>query len=515
MVDFSFRVLQFPRYPEIAIRHLTGLLNSTSSGDRGLKSLQIPPQIPQYKETNIRKIDELIDDILNYQGAGFSEIEWIYCLYCKEEWDRNHQELGMISASYIWKVAIENDWLRNCLFWRLALYFDRPEFEKTKYLPRSLANTFTDGKSELENVAPLSIQTLECLRSYRSEDLTKLSLDNVQTPRNLLASCYLPLHLSIVNEALNAVGEIFVRFVQSKNCDRPQQEWLLDCLTEMSHHQQLEAVTTLLSQLSTRQGQQLETILNWLQNNYGPYTPRSHWNELSDNGQSALMKWLGALNYNYFRELVDLLLERLNLPEWEQKQLKKRKKFWSHYSDRFKRIRILLPPSSIETLGKVLSHQNISVIREDASKETEVCIFDFGDWAIAEFFRGEGSETRIFKTSSKPEIKRFLFESTDLSLKQIRCLGGEVLDHKFLWQYYSEQTLRSLNLYMNEGTRLVKGLPPGENQYNPERGLPEPNLKKQQERQHKLKQWQDEIKRIEREAKARFKEEELLHKYKK
>lgn len=215
----------------------------------------------------------------------------------------------------------------------------------------------------------------------------------------------------------------------------------------MPEKHQLHGVEYLLTKVPKKVAGQFSNLVNWVQQHYGITSPNTRWSELSQKAKTALQDWLGALSYSYFVTLVKILLDKLDLPDWERNQLRSRRGFWSNYIARFERIRILLPQSSQkaikEAIGSEFEHQDISILEEDGSEPTEVCIFDFGDCCIVEFFRGPGSETRVFNVQDYPKIKTKLFESPTLSLKRLRCLGGEVHDHKFLWQGYCEKLLRN------------------------------------------------------------------------
>jgi hypothetical protein len=239
-------------------------------------------------------------------------------------------------------------------------------------------------------------------------------------------------------------------------------------------------------------------LATWISQNYGSGVINSRWNELSSTAKNALKKWIGAVNYRDFQKLVDVILKKLYLQEYEAKRLRNRKEFWANYSDRFERIRILLPQSSVKVLENSFADQDISILIEDGSSPTEVCIFDFGEWFIVEFFRGNGSETRLFKNDSIVEKK--LFHSHELSVKRLRCLGGEIHDHAFIWQYYCEQWLRKKNIFPNQGITRFLGLSFLYNQYSLQQGLPEPSWENKQQRSYRLEQWQREINRLEQEA---------------
>ncbi len=131
----------------------------------------------------------------------------------------------------------------------------------------------------------------------------------------------------------------------------------------------------------------------------------------------------------------------------------------------------------------ILKKYPIVLLQEDGSDITEVCIFDFGEWLVVEFFRGRGSETRLFPNNHRNQ--QVLFGNSNLSAKRIRYLGGEAHDHKYLWQVLCREWLQEKGIQPNPGTL------PG--------GKPTPD--KFRQRQNKLEQWNHEIEQLEQEAK--------------
>ena len=167
--------------------------------------------------------------------------------------------------------------------------------------------------------------------------------------------------------------------------------------------------------------------------------------------------------------------------------------------DRFERIRILLPQSSVNILGSHLNHQDVEILQQDGSDPTEVCIFDFGAWFVVEFFRGNGSETRLFTRDIETEQQLF---NSQLSIKKLRCLGlnRPIHDHVFCWQYFCERWLKQHDILPNQGTTHFKGVPYKYSRYSELTGLPEPTFENKRQRDRKLQYWREEIARFEREA---------------
>ena len=265
----------------------------------------------------------------------------------------------------------------------------------------------------------------------------------------------------------------------------------------------ISQVELLLTQVNPKIGAESPELINWLRQHYGSAVSNSRWNELSLEAKAAMRKWLGAVSYQDFQRLVSLILNRVHLADWERNRLERRSEFWSNYSDRFERIRILLPQSSVNILGNYLNNQDVNILLEDGSDPTEVCIFDFGDWFLVEFFRGNGSETRIFEKNAETEQQLF---NSQLSIKKLRYLGLNNLihDHVICWQYFCEEWLRQKNILPNKGTEYFKGLPYKYSKYNTQTGLPKPSPEKLRKRDRSLERWKQDIARLEREAKEYF-----------
>ncbi|MBD0264223.1 MAG: hypothetical protein ICV78_16285, partial [Tolypothrix sp. Co-bin9] len=46
-----------------------------------------------------------------------SQLEWVYCIYAKAQWDRENPNRRDETSHVIWKVAINNSWLQDELLW--------------------------------------------------------------------------------------------------------------------------------------------------------------------------------------------------------------------------------------------------------------------------------------------------------------------------------------------------------------------------------------------------------------
>ena len=101
---------------------------------------------------------------------------------------------------------------------------------------------------------------------------------------------------------------------------------------------------------------------------------------------------------------------------------------------------------------------------------------------VVEFFPGKGSETRLFPNNNRNQ--QILFGNSGLSVKRIRCLGGDRHDHVYLWQYYCREWLQENGIYTNPGTKPYTA----------------PTSSQLQDRDRKFKKWKHEIEILEKEA---------------
>jgi hypothetical protein len=538
-MNFNFRPLELPPLPQPKAQELIDLVNET--GESGpIAPPQLPPGVPPNQAKPRRSMDEILADIEKGTGEQVTILEWVYLFYAKETWDEQQgSDRAKSTSAAIWKFALSDEKIKDRLFWRLAIYYsqgnqnqrrtkkrpvlknlessensevesDREKVEQSKIsdrpvLPLSLVHRFPDFASEFKKTDLLPVDILLALVDNQGDrQIASWSFQNLITPKKLLEKAGLPKSLGSKPGIFSWIIKSFINTGNNRNLK--QANLLINCLEDMASEPQLQGVEYLLTTVEKEIAGNFHNLVNWVRENYGISAPYSRWEELSLPAKIAFQNWIGALNYGYFLKLVNLLLDQLTIENWERNQLERRRDFWSNYSDRFERIRILLPPSSQQAIigiGSEVEHQDISLLDEDGSAPTEVCIFDFGHCCIVEFFRGPGSETRVFDSSIYPSIKTQLFDAPQLSLKRLRYLGGEVHDHRYLWQVHCERLLKTRNIHPNEGTQYFKGLHFPHNQYDPETGLPTPSFSEQEERNRKLEMWQREMREI-KEAARQF-----------
>ena len=496
------------------------------ASDKISRELLKAPNIPKVETPPPRPINDIISCIQNEQTEQLTQLDWVYCLYTKTQWDIQNPEKSRETSQAIWQAAKTNEWLKSRLFWRIALHYSEGAKLKenstvsmsssfrlyTSYKPDSASGekasayslsppSLLEGFSEFANNSTgndrLPIQIIKVLNQEQTAyNLAKLSWQYLRTPPDFLEYAGLPRWLKEGKIALDFAAEIFAKNQVSGN---PEVEWLLRCLKQMSPQQQLVAVEELLKKISGETITRLPKLIEWLQEQYSKSDNNGKWHQLSDAAKAALSRWIGTVNYGYFQQLVDLLVRKVNLLEQERRKFEEKRDFWANYSDRIQRIRLLLPQSSVTSLGYQLQI-NVDILAEGGSEPTEICIFDLGNYYIIEFLRGTGGEARLIPRTSQMEL--LLFYPTKLSVKKLRSLGGEVCDRAFKWQPHCQRWLAQKNIRPNAGTEYFKGLPKHQGKYDPNKGLPLPEAKEQKEREAQLKQWQRQMERLEREAKS-------------
>ena len=490
-MNIQFRKLHLPSLPKVNARALMKL--AEDSENSGLQPPSLPAGVPNNQIVSRSNLDEIIQDIENNRLENITPLEWLHCIYNKDKWDANNIERSRSTSEAIWKAAEQNSWLKQKLFWNLVLNYDNK-----KTLASSLVESYSAFSPQNSRDKKI-LSIIEALNTEHSAvKIVQICLVEELTPNKLFSHYQLPSKISIIEKCLYCVVYVFSKVTYLNN---ELIVWLLRCFEKMNQQQQVAAVEELLIKVDPRVGSQYPELISWLQINYGSSVFYSRWNELSAEAKSVMRKWLGAVSYQDFQRLVNLVLERVHLESKEYNRLKSRSGFWSNYSDRFERIRILLPQSSVNILGNYLNHRDVEILQEDGSDLTEVCIFDFGNWFVVEFFRGDGSETRIFPKN--PKTERQLFNSP-LSIKKLRCLGldNPIHDHLYCWQYFCERWLKERNILPDGGTTRFKGVPARFSKYTIERGLPEPSPENVIERDRQLVRWRQNMNLLEQEARG-------------
>lgn len=449
-----------------------------------------------------RSLEEIMADLESGQISTISSLEWIYIMIHKNDWDQavstNRAEN---TSKLLWKVAEKNGSLLSHLVWMLGMSYSTPNL-----LADSIIETVDFAK--LQTLISLdTVRILKWLSEFNYVRIAQEACSRKMLPESLLESVKVP----VTQKAVTAIFNNVVKGFQQSNLNESQAgRWLCQCLESMPDSLELQQVNQLLLEVSHTVGNSQPYLVEWLRQRYWHRSPGSRWNQLSRETQNSLRMWIHAASWQDFKNLVNAISKQLNQEisnyqenshqfrkiKKEINQLKRRQEFWSNYSTRFERLRVLVPANSQKFISDEIK-RDIDVLVEDNSDPTEVCIFDFGDKYIIEFFRGRGSEIRFLSGQLNPRVEDYLFANKNLSICSLRKLGGEIHDHAYVWQAYAEKWLRERKILPNEGIRHWQGLNRSYGQYHPQRGLPMPNLEKANQHEEQVQKWMRTMRRIE------------------
>lgn len=95
-----------------------------------------------------RKVDKIIEDIIEEKIEDIAASEWLYCLYKKPSWDHQHPDQAIPSAISIWEMTGRIPWMRQRLYRYLILALDT---EEMGYLAPSMIKAFDSSFLPPEN----------------------------------------------------------------------------------------------------------------------------------------------------------------------------------------------------------------------------------------------------------------------------------------------------------------------------------------------------------------------------
>jgi hypothetical protein len=450
----------------------------------------------------IPELDHIFKKVAQGQGNALSALECLWCVLKKEEWDevRSLNEANSTSKQ-LWIEAVNNKLLRYYLLRGYLRHFVENQTFATSLIDSF--NTFKNNLSDNEYIADLI------------DAVSEINLPS-KIIYSVVTKCYqwdLGKHelLKILweNTGINTVDldEFTITVakffnISSHNSDFKHDtdkvsldDWLIKCLNQELDisNKQAKAVENILIDVRKEDASQYPSFIDWLKFHYQKGDRAKY---LSESARRKLSELIGAINFSDFENLIKLVAKSLpnmygNKTNPQINQLFKRSYFWQNYSDKFSQVRIFIPSTSERIVGNSLYNQYTVLQMDYRSEPTEICIFDFNSCLIVEFFRGKDSEIRLFPCDRYPHIRQILFERNDLSIFDIRRLGGEIHDHIYLWQSNCERWLDKHGISPNLGLSIFKVDKNQEYPYNISRGM-DSKISSEQlaERNRKLSYWQ-------------------------
>lgn len=390
------------------------------------------------------------------QVADFRFAEWILALKILRSLERIEpaldpaaREAAYFACRQAWQLAADKAGVRMVLIRNIVKHLVDPKHE----IPECLDLTVKDAPVSRSKALKLGIEVINALQNGNQEGLkriVRLSREDQTPVRTFLGRHGCPRNSYPVARAMSLVCREFI----SNGRSRSDEVWLVDCLTEMPPPVQRKAVAELLAAISPEKAGGFPHLVMWLKDRYKVLASGS--DELPPSLIDRLRGWVGAVNFKDFEQIVRSLvasglLDSSSSPgrSSEVDKMWRRYAFWSNYRTRFERLRILLPESSRRYFPvEQFSASEVAILDVDTSRETEICIFDFGMLIVVEFFRE--TET-IFVKHPSNSLRHDLFDRPRLSPNIIRyfCIrsAGEWKDHFHLWQRFRERDLAELGIY--------------------------------------------------------------------
>lgn len=462
--------------------------------DMGLGNVTLPSFPPKGLKEMVRLVNE-------GKSAEISIFEWLDVIEDQAQWDALTEDENLEACIASWRAIGTNHVLGDIALFKIALSVDG----RSSSIVRNLTETIAIAR-KAKGLSDIDAMRMDWLLSLKQQDHQQLAAVCYQ--RQLTVAEYIKLlRLPQANSYASKVSSCLFACIQDGNLSEQDDSWL---------NRNFRALKT--------SGQQLDFcesfLLKFDQSSYGllceeiistyclPMKEDSFWNRLSLKAKQILKRKFKLSNYFDLRAISSALYSEeaavvLGYSEDQTRQIRSRSMFWSNYSSKFERVRVLLPKKSfhfVMQLNKGLP-PFVDDIDETGSLDTEIYIFELGKIIAVEFLRGPLSETRLFKNDAW--YSQRLFESKSLSMSDIRGMAQlEVHDHGPYWLYFCEKLLRTkYNVTPNENIHYFRGLPPDVNEYKKGVGLTfAPTEDMMQERMAFLESWVERFWNIEQQT---------------
>ena len=445
-----------------------------------------------------RPAADVLRQITDGHAAELTLLEWLLLARDSVVFDNVPSAGADDAAVVVWSAVATLPGPRHLLMSRLAALACGLPVDMAK----SLSDSFETVAKRVQQDLPLSVFLIRLALTGQTQRVSTRCKREGRPPTALFRAC----RFAPESDFVEQVRAHLVRdFVHSGGAGIPE-SLIAEAITPARREWLDLNVETMLIRLDPEQHIRWPRLRELFLDVYGAATGPRH-GRLSSHARAQLRKWGDVASYDDFSRIIELMLRprhrlKLELPNWEGKQLKSRSLFWSHFTGGMGRLRILLPPRTRSLLAKYLplfSTQDIHELEDDRSPQTEVAIFELGDHTIVEMFRGDGSEMRLFRSTK--ELAAKLFEQP-LGISDLRAIpNASISDHKYLWQVYCLDTLSERGLYPDIETLRIAGVDRNHNIYHRRSGLPRPSADKVRDRETQLGPWRKRLHELEDVAK--------------
>lgn len=424
---------------------------------------------------------DVIRAVLEGREDEISILEWSN-LFTQKEWpetgDRSQDDVCFL----LFKAVVKRKPVTNLMLFRAALFLNGGS---------SFSQVLLAKIHMLSGVVPKSHATAFTLvvnaRDSNFSNLATEAISRGVTPSQLFNAA----GLSACRELIRQTTGSAIRLASSPVL-LEYSPWFAGILKHLSQPDQVALIEAIASHGKTSLSSEAQLIES-LKRLCDPSNESSLWYELNADTLKVLTPLLKVSQFFKIREIARQLEkpEALNLPDMSeatQKNLRSRILFWSNYQTRLLSVRVLLPETTVEFLGrnKALSFW---YERMNADSETEVLVLEFDGVLVAEFLRGAFTDMRIFRKSNRNA--RLLQQGEINSPDDIRKMyQDDEHDHLLAWQWAAEKLLRSgYSIRVDDGVTWFRGLSEQGGAYTSKQGLPEPESAILAKRNQELELW--------------------------
>ena len=456
---------------------------------------EVPPNSDHIKSKKILNFNQLMTRVLS-KDASLSQLDWLIVLRCHRCWDELPADQSAVLVEAVIHASKDFGWLKSRLLWTAVFDWGNLLTGRIALVVPLRKALESMPSSKLKEQWGFAGEIASYILGQNWKKLGGLCLQSLELPSQLLARNRLPGNITINRDILNATPLTYID--ESENGDK-QASWMIDCLQSMTQMQEANAVILLLEEADDKTLRQ-DYLIAWLKQRYGPHAQDTRWSLLSSRAKSRIQALVGLATYNDFCRIADRVIRSVALDDGSRKRIQSRTAFWSNYSDRFERLIVFLPRSTAGMIGIVSQSLDMRTLTDNGSEETEICLFDFGSFYVAEFFRGSASETRLFARNCNKWVEALFANLEQPSIQCFRCQSNsESHDHTFLWQNSCERWLHSHGIKPNEGLTSFAGKDRSY-KYSIEAGLPPPKSVELAERQSQLPGWRNKLERLQNAA---------------
>ncbi|MCG6373397.1 EH signature domain-containing protein [Vibrio fluvialis] len=431
---------------------------------KGLENETLPSFPP-------KRLKELVRLVNENRESEISIFEWLDVIEDQQQWDDLSEREEIDACIATWKTIVTIQSLGDVALFKVALALDG----KPSSIVSNLTNTLSIARTA-KGIGEYNERRMDWLLALQQGQHSQLANFCYAKQKNYseLVKYY---RLPQANSYFSRLSIALLNCVAEGHIGKNDDAWLNRNFSFLkSTKQKIEFCSAFINRFG--QFDYGEFCDELISSYCLPTQEVSYWNRLDVATKQILKKKYKLSNYFDLRSISnamhsDLAADELGFTEDQTKQIRSRSMFWSNYSSRFERVRVMLPKSTYQFVVK----QNKGVpefvdqISDESDFDSEVYIFEMGQTIAVEFLRGPLSETRFFKNNEWNSQR--LFSSKETNPADIRAMSQlEVHDHGPFWQYFCETLLRTkLKITPDRNIPYFRGLPPDVNEYKDGIGL--------------------------------------------